>query len=434
MRQPAGLAWVAVALGLGGAVAPALAQTAPRPAAPASTQQQIDELKQLILQQQATIQELQKRVEQLQGQTAETQQAVTAAKEELDATRKAAAEKPLITSGEPKVKLAISGQVNRIINVADDGHSTKAYFVDNNNSNSRVRFAGTAQYSEDVTIGSLIEFGLGPNNSNNVSQFNEDDGGTFLDERKVEIYGDSKTLGRVTLGKGSSAADGISEVDLSGTDVITYAAISDLAGGLFFINDGGNQSSGVQVKNAFNDLDGPRYNRIRYDSPTFAGLQASGDFASNQRGSATLRWGGEWEEVKAAAGIGWQDPNQSGKDSIYSGSVSLLHTPTGLNATLSAGEQGLDDHGPASNLYGKLGWRGNLVEIGESRVSIDYTSSTNFPTYSDEGWSVGGFFVQNIAGYGTELFAGLRVYALDRNDNPSVGDIIVGTMGSRVKF
>jgi hypothetical protein len=42
--------------------------------------------------------------------------------------------------------------------------------------------------------------------------------------------------------------------------------------------------------------------------------------------------------------------------------------------------------------------------------------------------------VQTIEGYGTELYSQLRWYTLDRGDAPSVDDIIVGTLGTRVKF
>jgi hypothetical protein len=42
--------------------------------------------------------------------------------------------------------------------------------------------------------------------------------------------------------------------------------------------------------------------------------------------------------------------------------------------------------------------------------------------------------LQNIAGYGTELFAGFRGYDLDQGDEPNVSTIYVGTVGTRVKF
>ncbi len=64
--------------------------------------------------------------------------------------------------------------MNRAINFANDGDSTKAYFVDNDVSNSRFRVLGLANYNEDVRFGGLLEVAFSPNNSSDVSQDNED--------------------------------------------------------------------------------------------------------------------------------------------------------------------------------------------------------------------------------------------------------------------
>jgi hypothetical protein len=87
-----------------------------------------------------------------------------------------------------------------------------------------------------------------------------------------------------------------------------------------------------------------------------------------------------------------------------------------------------------SNLYLKGGWLGELVEIGDTGFGLDFTRSDNLPDDGDYGYSVGLSAVQSLADYGTEFYAQLRWYQLDRNDPPSVDDIVVGTVGSRVKF
>jgi hypothetical protein len=42
--------------------------------------------------------------------------------------------------------------------------------------------------------------------------------------------------------------------------------------------------------------------------------------------------------------------------------------------------------------------------------------------------------VQQIDGYGIELYAQYRLYWLDRNGEPGIEDINVGTIGARVTF
>ena len=105
-----------------------------------------------------------------------------------------------------RVKLAISGQVNRAVNLANDGDKTKAYFVDNDVSNTRVRFEGTAAVTDATTLGSTVEVAFSPNNSYDVSQDNEsaDD---FTDVRKADIWARNDAYGRLLFGKGAAAAD-----------------------------------------------------------------------------------------------------------------------------------------------------------------------------------------------------------------------------------
>ena len=75
-----------------------------------------------------------------------------------------------------------------------------------------------------------------------------------------------------------------------------------------------------------------------------------------------------------------------------------------------------------------------VFEIGNTGFGADFTRSDNLPNDGDYGYSVGLSAVQALEGYGTEFYAQLRWYQLDQNDPPSVDDVVVGTVGSRVKF
>ena len=131
------------------------------------------------------------------------------------------------------MRVALSGQVDRLLNLADDGKNTKAYFVDNNVSVSRLRFVATGQVTDDFSIGTNLELAISPNNSGDVSQVNED--GSQKDEfRKVEAVFKSKSFGEIDFGKGDPATKDIAKLDLSGTDVLAYASTGDPAGGLLF--------------------------------------------------------------------------------------------------------------------------------------------------------------------------------------------------------
>ena len=87
-------------------------------------QRMIIQQQQTIGQQQQTIGDLQTRVGSLQGQQADIQQ-------QAQDTRQRVVDKPLIASSNPRMRVTLSGQVDRLLNLADDGKNTKAYFVDN---------------------------------------------------------------------------------------------------------------------------------------------------------------------------------------------------------------------------------------------------------------------------------------------------------------
>jgi len=407
-------------------VSPAAAQDA----------QTIERLERMIKEQQQQLESLQQQLNQLKQTATEAQSQAKEAKsaaEEAKASAQAPVEK-MVTSGQERVKLAISGQVDRAVNIIDDGKNTDAYYVDNDSSNSRVRFIGTAKATDDLTLGSKIELAFAPNESSQVSQDTEDSG-DFTDERYVEMSLDSKRFGKLTLGKGDTASNYSAEVDLSKTDIIAYASIADIAGGMFFRQSNGDSLTSVKVSDAFKDLDGlSRKSRVRYDTPTLYGFSLAGSTISDQRWDAALRWGGQGYGFKAAGAAAVANPNQNNTNYQYDGSFSLLHEATGLNLTLSAGLLDRDGQNSGTNLWGKLGWLTKFFSVGETAFSVDYDRSINFPTNRDKGYSVGGAAVQQFENYGSELYLQYRVYSLDRDVEPSVQDMYVGTIGARVKF
>ena len=118
----------------------------------------------------------------------------------------------------------------------------------------------------------------------------------------------------------------------------------------------------------------------------------------------------------------------------YDGSVSVLHSSTGLNLTLSGGLQERDLLKNAINLYGKIGLIASLTNLGDTALGVDYTWSENLPSSRDSAWSVGGAIVQEFTKIATEVYLQYRAYVLDRRSGPPVDSLNVGTVGAKVKF
>lgn len=402
----------------------------------------IERLETMLNAQQQQIDTLQQEIKQLKQSTVEAQTQAKEAKKIAETVQQSdqAPVAKVVTSGEDRIKLSISGQVHRAMNVTDDGDKTDTYFVDPDSSNTRVRFVGTAKLNDDLTLGSRLEVALAPNESADVSQ-EKQESGDFMDQRYAELSLTSQRFGKLYLGKGDTSSNNSAEVDLSGTDVIQYASTADIVGGLFFRQSSDDEFASVdgdrvRVSDAFKDFDGlSRKSRLRYDTPNFHGFGLSGSVISDRRWDTALMWGGEGYGFKAGAAAAVAYLHEDDSDYQYDGSFSVLHQATGLNFSFSAGTKDDDsqDNDPY-NLWGKIGWLTSLNDFGNTAFGIDYGHSENIAADDYEGDTFGVAVVQNFDDYATQVYFQFRNFSLDTDNDPNVSDINVGTVGARVKF
>jgi hypothetical protein len=408
-------------------------------ASPARAQDRIDELLERVDRQDREIQELRQELKQLRSE-ATVGKPDREGEPDWQEYRREEGDDPLADASTPGLELQISGQVNQAMNLAADGRDTKLYFVDNDTSNTRLRFAGVATLAEGPRLGPILEIAFSPNPSSDVSQDAEITG-DFFQVRRAELYAIDERYGRVTLGRGSSASDGTAEYDLSlVSGPIMYSGISDIVGGLQFTD--GKSLTGVRVNQTFFNFDGNRQNRIRYDTPMWGPVQLSLSAGADQRMDAAITFGGDygrWSAINlgsfttlGAASI--SDPSEGGVDFRVAGSWSVLHNPTGLNLTASGGfDEGSQGDRPY-NLYGKLGWNTELLSLGSTGLGVDYTWTENVDASGDQGQGVGLAAVQVLQRYGIELYTQVRWFSVDRDQQPEFDDILVGTFGTRVRF
>ena len=327
------------------------------------------------------------------------------------------------TTGNDRLKLTISGQVNRAVLLYDDGEDTGIAHVDNDNSSTRIRFVTESEAFSALTFGAVMEVEFQSNPSNLVSQVDEEDvGDDTFDERKFEVYAKSDAFGQLLIGQGSTASDGTAEVDLSGTGVAGYSSVEDTGGGLRFTSGG--TLTPVNVRSVFTTLDGlGRDDRLRYDAPTFAGFTPSVTFAADEAFDVALRWsrnpdGGDW---RGAAAIGYadtgkgdgdaEDESTSDADSIVSGSASV-RLAGGASLTVALGRGDAPERTPRFG-YAKLGYRFDRFALGETRVSIDYHASDEVVRADERATSAGVQLVQHVSRFNASIFAVYRFYDLD---------------------
>ncbi len=352
--------------------------------------------------------------------------------------RVAELEATTVRKGNRKVSLKLSGQINKALlfwdsDVDGDNGDSGVYIIDNDLSGSRFRLTGGAKITSDLAAGFAAEFEFQTNDSDSVTESNQggnDDAGVF-NVRKAEWYLKSATLGKMTLGWGSSAADGIAEIDLSGTKVASYSQTNIAKS---FI--------AVEGTAKWSNLDGnSRNNRIRYDSPTIAGfiLSASwgydGDSEDLEELDLALRMKHTIGDFKVAGGIAYfqQDENTGTTDvDNLSGSISVYHVPTGLNVTFAAGDS--DDNSATDDdftyWYIKGGIKQKVFPVGATAFSVDYYSE-DLDNSTAEPSRFGVQLVQYVDSAAMEFYLAYQHLDDDAGATQEVDSLMVG---SRIKF
>ncbi len=223
-------------------------------------------------------------------------------------------------------------------------------------------------------------------------------------------------------------------MDLSGTTVVAYSGIGDLAGGLEFARSDG--TLGPSIGDVFSNFDGlSRDDRVRYDTPSISGFKGSVSTIEGGAFDAALRFGGEIAETKVVTALGYADASSRDSRNFdqLNGSVSVLF-PMGLSLTGAAGTRDADGGGDDPLFYyGKLGYTFDAFEFGATSVALDYAVTEDLDQEGDEFASYGAFLVQNVDRIATEVYLGARNHELDRVGD-DFDDLFALLAGARVKF
>lgn len=175
----------------------------------------------------------------------------------------------LISGHALAMEFDVSGQLNRAVMNVDDGQNNETYFVDNTNSSSRFRFVGSGEIGDGLEAGFAYEMEFESNPSANVNADNPSISGE-LQERLAEVFLKG-SFGQVNLGQGNGAANGITHIDLSGTNVAALLGHYHLFGGATLFQESGATGPSVSGATANFDFES-RYDRIAYYSPKIGPL------------------------------------------------------------------------------------------------------------------------------------------------------------------
>ncbi len=378
------------------------------------------------------IEDLRQEVEILKNMVVQQGNKMMEAADAAEAAEPAAPPK-MVSSGKDRVSLKVYGQVNRMMLNVSDGSDSRLFHADNDMSSTRVGFKGKAKMDGGWSAGTTIEAQMESNSSAKVNlQEDVNSGSATFTERKLEFWVKHKEAGKLSIGQGSTASDGVSEADLSGTGVISGSGSGGAMGADVRFVDGSGTTYD-KVDGIFDNLDGrSRKDRLRYDSPSFGGFQFSTSLESGKDDGdegpwdVAIRYAREWGDFEAeAVAAQWTNGENTGMGA----SASVL-APSGTSFTLAlATEEDGDDS--ASFSYVKLGQTFDINPAGSTAVSIGFMDAENADGNSGGYYDVA--LVQKIKDLGAEVYALYGVYDASIAA-ASTSSVTVTGVGARIKF
>ncbi len=352
------------------------------------------------------------------------------------------------------VKYKLSGQINRAAVYQNDGENSDIQFVDNGASGTRWRMNGSEDIGNGMKVGFNWEWQASSNPGTAAIGADGDTFGSAL--RKAEVWF-SGGWGKVSLGQGDGAGNGLTEIDLSDTWNAAYVVQDEMGGDMEWRTSAGGNIAGAstidldttgggivtasagtpesltygetyQTYDAFS-----RYDRIRYDSPALGPVTLSVSAGAQDKYEGAVRWSQGIGGGQISAGLFYGQHSAGGIDSTAGGSVAYLFS-FGTNLLVSYSES--TPTGAATtkgkNWYAKVGhkWGNNAVSLGYG-VTEDAPGAVGF---KNAGVNIG--FNHNIPKAKVDLYAGLNFATLDSSPagTPSVDDIYTMTIGTRLKF
>ena len=359
-------------------------------------------------------------------------------------------------SGNRKVSLTVSGQINKYLLSWDDGFERNTYGSDNRNDPSAIGFDGEAKISADVKAGSEILIRVPVDFSERVDQNTANGEGGF-EVRLSNVWLESTALGKVTLGKAARVSDGGPETDLSQAEMVEYAGVHDPIGN-FRLRRADGALTEVTWGRLIDDYNGDPANIVRYDTPSLAGFVASVSWGEDDVRDAGVTYSYDGHGLKFEGIITYAEVVVDGTDvasrvdeDTWVGSASILHEATGLNFSLAAGSRtfnlaAVDIDGvsrlpdDADFVYLKAGWLANLNTLGPTAFYGEYALFKDYISAGLEAgplaslasgpagctvagtacratgstadvWGVG--VVQNVEAAGLQLYLGYRFHSAD---------------------
>ena len=344
---------------------------------------------------------------------------------------------PGVVSSQKKVKIRLYGQIARQFGVVGDGEEVTFKQGSNGNTSTRMGIDGRGKITKDINLRTRLEYQVQSGSTGGGNQFeNEGEPGTAsrFTVRHLDVIISSKKFGAVWIGRGDTASNGTSEINLAKIDTARLGgSTANTVSEFIFLNENETPSGGTNtVGRYYNSFDGTgRQNRIRYDTPTLFGFKAGASIIDKHNFEAALRYKGKILGTDLQAGVGYCHTNgrnfagqgacfnaaSNGVDQL-NGSISFK-LPIGLGATFSGGTQWLDAPSGTTlddpyNLQPSIFYTTKLTELGTTTFEYAYQYCKNCGGNDTEGQGHSVVAMQRIDSVGGDYYVTFRYMDAER--------------------
>ena len=241
----------------------------------------------------------------------------------------------VIQSGNSRVKVTISGQVNRAVRFASSGGKSDFHSVDNSESNSRTRITAAGTLNKSTTATGVIEVAMAAGSRG--TGFDADGAqasGGNITIRHSYVNLTNKDLGTLSLGH-STRAEGVAAIftGFNGTSIVFHGGGPGNIDGLTPAGD--DKFSGGRLGVPTTVYPG-RENRIQYSTPNLMGGSLHASLNQARSWSARLSFNSPAslsKDVSVALSAAYRaQPNKGlGGSNSFGLSGGIQHNPSGLS-------------------------------------------------------------------------------------------------------
>ena len=310
---------------------------------------------------------------------ADLEREVTLLKNQMKSAMMAKPADKMVQSGNSRVKVTLSGQVNRAVRFASTGAQSALQSVDNGESNSRLGVTAMAQINPNLSAAAWLEMGFAGVGRGISYDKTADDEGTFA-LRHSTIALTHKDMGTLSIGHSGLAGSGGVASGFSGTGLV----FTPLGPGS---NDGVTATATVLGKQRKGKARGSaatgglygRQNRISYSTPNLMGASIGAAYHENKGWSAGFGYSGGVKEIGVALGAGYQyaPAGKKGANAVLAVSGGLKHNSSGLSVNGYYGNSntaklGMAPASKSSYWMADVSWTGKVNDMGATNLSVGY--------------------------------------------------------------